>query len=411
MSTSASARVLIIGRSAAERSAVARALHHAGITPESYARAADLTPAVLQRIDLVVALDQHAYLQRLLLASATPSHAPLLLPIDRGTSDAPQDSAEEDSAHGSGADVPQAPTTHAAGVDPAWLAHARSLATQKPAENVESLRKHLDALSDHIQRLPQSVAGAPHDPAQSPSPARTVSVRDLYEVMPEHDPRNQDPGPLPELETPKSTGVVVFLASLVALAAAAYLLLAPPTERELEEERRANADAAASIAMQRAADVTYTARAVATRSPLELSREPVSCRRLVEEGRIERAKQVCGRAYVHDGAAATPLARVLLQSHAAQDALKILEERVARRPKDLEAWELLATAAKQSGDVARERRALEHLIELYQEHDPITPLQDRLGDLPDEEPNDAQEDDASADPADDAPSTPDVESP
>lgn len=406
MSTSASARVLIIGRSAAERSAVARAFHHAGLQPESYARAADLTPALLARIDLVIALDQHAYLQRRLAQSATPSHAPLLLPIDRGTSDdAPSSQTATQDVPSSHADAdPDAPAPHpptGGGLDPAWIAHARSLATQKPAENVASLRKHLDALADHIARLPTHVAAPAEGTAPPTRDERTVEVRDIYEVMPEHDPRHQDPGPLPELETPKSTAYVVFFAVLVGLAAAAYLLLAPPTERELEEERRAQADAAASIAMQRAADVTYAARAVATRSPLDLSREPVSCRRLVEEGRIERAKQVCGRAYLHDGAAAAPLARVLMQSHAAHDALRILEERVEHRPEDIEAWELLATAAEQVGDQQIERRALKRLITLYEQRDPVSPLRERLRALPEDASLESTEDPAD-DPADEA---------
>lgn len=401
------ARVRIVGRSAAERSAIARAMHRAGFAVEELERASDLTAHLLRSTDIVIALDQHIYLTRLLRDAQSDGAAPLLLPIGVQTSardvsshtDASiVDSASNPapSAASRAKDVPSGAEDVRAGAVPSagsmiatrstrnalqpWLERAQALLSPPDADDLRTVRAHYDALADHVRQLTEggfddAEMGADSDADDA---ERTIAVQDLYDVMPEHDPRNQDAGPLPELDTPRSTGWVAVFAGIVALVAAAYLILAPPTEREREEERLRQEVAAENAGTERAAHVVYRARAVAARSPLEIQAEPAQCRRLVQEGRLELARQVCGRAYRHDASSATPLARVLMQSHAANEALELLEAHVKQRPDDLEAWALLANAARNTGRADIEANALEQLIELHRRSDPIAPLQERL---------------------------------
>lgn len=404
MTSHRTAHVLIVGRSAAERSAIAYAMHRAGLQTQELERASDLTPQTLRQAQIVVALDQHAYLTRLLQEAQSYGATPLLLPIGSDSStfapDASHLSTRADQAPAPPVPTPTAHTDASPDASPdgassvafsahhyALLARAQQLAATAAPKDPALLRHHYAALAQQILRLPQNPAAiAPHDP-DDPQSERTIAVRDIYEVMPEHDPRNQDPGPLPELDTPASTGWVAVFAGIVALGAAAYLLLAPPTERELQEVRAQQEAAAEKAGYDRAAHITYRARAVATHSPLDLQTEPVRCRRLLDEGRLELAEKVCGRAYKHDGAAAAPLAQVLLRSQAAHEALALLQERVVARPDDLEAWQLLATAARQVGDDRIETEALQTLIALHARQDPTAPLQERLDALQKERPD------------------------
>lgn len=390
MTSSPSPHALIIGRSVAERSAIAQAMHRLGLSIHELERASDLTPHILRHTHIVIALDQHAYLTRVLREAQSYGAAPLLLPIGQESSASSPDSPDpKPSVAPVNKDtIPPAPRSddlHAH--HQALLARAQHLARQDAATDPARLRAQYHALVQQILLLPLDPDAALLDNLSTPEGVkRTVELRDIYEVMPEHDPRNQDPGPLPELDTPASTRWVAVFAGVLALAASAYLLLAPPTERERQEERALQENAAETSGYERAAHVTYQARILAAHNPLHIQTEPVRCRRLLDEGRLELARKVCGRAYTHDGSAAAPLAQVLMRSHAAQEAIELLQERVAARPEDLAAWELLASAARQIGDSQIEQQAILHLINLHERHDPVTPLRERLERLENEPP-------------------------
>lgn len=383
-STPSPSRVLIIGRSAAERSVIAGAFHRIGIDAVEYERGADLTPKSLRSAHMVVALDQHVFVTRTLEEAQNYGASPLFLPVRLTEVDNAQ---PKESRPAASPDVP--PLTQD---QRTIIQRAQELAHTPAAAEPDALRQQFDALAAQVRLLDGRPLHSPIFEGDADDPdaedKNVIAVRDIYEVMPEHDPRNQDPGPLPELETPKSMGWLTFAAAMVVVAASAYLMLAPPTEQELAEERRVQEEAAEQSGLSWAAHLVYQARAVATRSPLEIQTEPVTCRRLLREGRHELAKEVCARAYVSDASTAGALAQVLVHSHAVHEAIELLESRVQERPNDLEAWELLANAARQVGDKPRERKALEQLIQIHENIDPTAPLRDRLdvlqedGDVP-----------------------------
>lgn len=359
---------------------IAGAFHRVGVEAVEYERGADLTPKSLRSAHMVVALDQHVFLTRALEDAQNYGASPLFLPVRLAAVD---DAKPPDTpAVGPPADAPLTRHQHAI------IQRAQDLANAPAAHDVHDLRKQFDALAAQVLLLDgrplHSSIFEEDGGVSSADETNVIAVRDIYEVMPEHDPRNQDPGPLPELETPKSMGWLTLAATMVVLAASAYLMLGPPTEQELAEARRLQEEAAESRGLRLAAHLVYQARAVATRSPLEIQTEPVTCRRLLREGRHELAKEVCARAYVGDASTAGALAQVLMHSHAVHDAIEILESRVQERPNDLEAWELLASAARQVGDRQRERKALEQLIHIHENIDPTEPLRDRLDALQDD---------------------------
>lgn len=373
-STPPLARVLIIGRSAAERSVIAGAFHRVGIEAVEFERGADLTPKSLRSAHMVVALDQHVFVTRILEEAQNYGAAPLFLPVRL-------DAQDHERNVTAASTVPQAVDTPWTPHQQAFLRRAQQLAGEQPSDRLDALRAQFDALAAQISLIdsgtPDTSAFEGGEAGEA-SDSNVVAVRDIYDVMPEHDPRNQDPGPLPELETPKGMGWIALVAVIVVIASAAYLMFAPPTEQERAEERMAQELAAESKGLNWAAHVVYQARAVATRSPLDMQTEPVTCRRLLREGRHELAKEVCARAYVRDASTAGALAQVLMHSHAVHDAIRVLETRVQERPEDPEAWELLATAARQVGDVQRERNAIEQLIQIYENADPTASLRHRL---------------------------------
>lgn len=369
------ARVLIIGRSAAERSVIAGAFHRIGTEAVEFERGADLTPKSLRSAHMVVALDQHAFVTRTLEEAQNYGASPLFLPVRLEESDHQRNVAAA-VTEPEGSEAPLSRHQHA------FIRRAQQLADVPPSESFDELRAQFEALAAQISLVDGSTLHTPAFEggagAVEADDQNVIAVRDIYQVMPEHDPRNQDPGPLPELETPKGIGWIALAAVIVVIASAAYLMLAPPTAQEFAEERYAQELAAETKGLSWAAHVVYQSRAVATRSPLDIQTEPVTCRRLLREGRHDLAKEVCARAYARDASTAGALAQVLMQSHAVNDAISVLESRVQERPNDLEAWELLASAARQTGDAERERKAIRQLIQIHERVDPAAPLRDRL---------------------------------
>lgn len=316
-------RVALVGRSPAERSVVAAALRRVGCEVIEITRGAELDLPLLRQVAIVVALDQHAFVERLLLDAQEQQLRPLYLP----------------------------------------LAHHASP----------------DALAEGIARAREDDAPSPwdedaHDPA-------AVAAQHVYDLKPELDPALEGPGDLSALDAGGAPRWMIVAIAVVLLGAIAYLRFSP--EPPLTERERAALYAEQVLQTERAAyrsaeHIIYRSRSLAREHSLRLDASGVTCERLLAEGRTELALTVCGRAQAQSDAHTGNYARALIGSARLDDASRILQVRLDDAPADPSAWAALAELSRLRGDAEAEARALRAMIEIERAIDRTAPWRTRL---------------------------------
>lgn len=319
-------RVALVGRSPAERSVVAAALRRVGCEVVEITRGAELDLPLLREVAIVVALDQHGYVERLLLDAQDAQVHPLYLPLAHQAS----------------------PEALAAG-----LARARD---------------------DDGDDAPPPWDDDTHDPA-------AAAAQHVYDLKPELDPALEGPGDLSALDAGGAPRWMIIAIAIVLLGAIAYLRFSPEpplTEREraaLYAERVLHAERAA---YRSAEHLTYRSRSLAREHSARLDASGVTCERLLAEGRTELALTVCGRAQAQSDAHTGNYARALIGSARLDDASRVLQVRLDDAPGDLSAWAALAELSRLRGDTETETAALHAMIEIERALDRTAPWRERL---------------------------------
>lgn len=387
-----SASVVIIGRSASERNVVAGACQRAGMRTIDVPNASALKLASLQRLQLVIALDQHDYVQQWLQQAGEQEPRPVFLPIV-GPTASPSKATTPQQAPAA-EEVPPSPAQ-----DDASFQHALSIWQWQELEHL--LAEHRvrkgdretpqdDTLIDAIERiLFVSSDGHNHEALTLSHP--TIDVRDMEDVRPELvDAR--DPGPLTELESPPSTNWFVALAIIVSLATGAYLMFAPQSQKEKEAVLQQQKERAAELAWKRAAHVTFQARKISQTSTLEQRTLPIRCQRLLTEGKTEIAQEVCAKATRYDLIATPFYATTLLRQGQEDQASELLDAYLQEHPQDVDALRAKAFATRSAGDTEQEIASLHALIQEMERVDPLPAWRERLKELLEQQKQDQDHD-------------------
>lgn len=330
--------------------------------------AAELALPLLKQSWLVVALDQHDFIETQLEYAQANDVFPLFLPI-RYAPDAEVSVGKGD--------------------------RSTAAVTAEQTKLLERLLAEAQLENAHLRAQVNEAtsAGGPAEdsprmipPETRAADASTLEAQSLFDIEPALDPQNSDPGDLHELEQAKPPILLIVLGVLVATAATLYLAFAPEpplTPEEQAEVAYQQALATEQRAFRVAEHVTYRARGWASDAQRRQRSLGTTCERLVREGRQELAEEICAQAHAADSAHAGTFAQLLMGKQALVEAETIVRLRLAEDPDDASAWTVLADLARRQGDGALERRAIEALIRIETARDPITPLRDRLQELDD----------------------------
>lgn len=394
------ARVLLVGRSAAERSVVAAAFRRAAHEVLELSRASELDLVTLRSASIVVALDQHDFVQRCLDDAQEYGFYPLFLPVRYAQDDAHYEASKTVQ--------PMTAKPRASAVEP--LPASVASVVQAETQPEMTLQQQIDALLQRVALLQEGAPLPAHtsdaaplfltraeqealDPFHDkPLPAWTeasadesaVRVQSVFELKPEWDPKNSDPGPLPELQSGSTSPFLVMGLGLVLALAAAFLILAPEPPLTPEEEAAIFAEMARtteSQALRSAEHLVYRARRIAMDRQAHQRSIPVICQRLLDEGRTELAQSICAQAHANNPAQAGPYAQALIARDVLEHAEVVLRIRLDEAPDDRRAWQALAELARRKGQDDVERQAIEELLRIDALVDPTAALRERLKEL------------------------------
>ena len=384
-------------------------------------RASELGLHLLKNAAIVIGIDQHRFIQKTLDDAQNYGITPLFLPVQFG-GDAGEEIASANDAtdgealaiHGDAAALPLDTPAHApelSAVHRQLTQLAQSITasqTKDAATPASTSEQQLAAIRQQLAAIAAAIAGESKDDSiplltleeqaaldpfhdkpleawdDAATDAADVRVKDHYELKPELDPAKQDPGPLPELASGRSSPFMIIALVLVLGAAAAYLTLVPeppPTPEELAAMRAEQAQATERTGLRTAEHIVYRARRISTERIQSQSTASTICQRLLDTDRYELAQEVCATAHAFDSANAGRYARALIAGEVFENADVILRLRLQENPDDRAAWQSVAELARRRGDVAREREAIEALLRIEASLDPTEALRLRLEEL------------------------------